>query len=74
MPNRFIKSVMAKAGICCAMAAVTASPKRVMPSVMENSEWRRRWIKAGVFIRAFYQNARIALGLNNNRDLKDWQN
>lgn len=43
---------MAKAGICCAVAAVAISPKRVMPSV-----WKIRngakMDKTGVFIRAF---------------------
>src|SRR6218665_584962 len=47
MPNRFIRSVRASAGMLCCLARWTASSMRTMPSVTENSECRRRWTKAG---------------------------
>jgi hypothetical protein len=60
MPKRFIKSETPSAGIPPDLAALTASSRRTMPSVTENSEWRRKWIKEGKFIRAFYHSKAIS--------------
>jgi hypothetical protein len=41
------RSVKANAGIASLLAAATASPMRTMPSAMEYSLCRRRWINEG---------------------------
>src|SRR5258705_7200996 len=49
-PKRFEASVIASAGMPSAAAAATASSTRAIPSTIEYSVWRRRWMKRGAGI------------------------